>query len=127
MQKSKNQKVQKSKNKKIKKNARFRRCKKVLDFWIFRFFGFLDFCVLHLCFQTVETAPKLDSEKTAFVSVFTVFLRGVRVVGGGYHIQMFIYSRIYVVVFVCKMICWLLHLPIYVLYTHIHMCAGMYI
>ena len=35
------------------------------------------------CFQTVETAPKLDSEKTAFVSEFTVFLRGVRVVGGG--------------------------------------------
>ena len=60
-----------------------------MDFWILIFgfldfgvFGFLDFCVLHLCFQSVETAPKLDSEKTAFVSVFTVFLRGVRVVGG---------------------------------------------
>ena len=43
-------------------------------FWIF--------CFLHLCLQTVETAPKLDSGKKAFVSVFTVLLRGVRVVGG---------------------------------------------
>ena len=41
-----------------------------LDCWIL---GFLDFGVLHLCFQSVETAPKLDSEKKAFASVFTVF------------------------------------------------------
>ena len=50
------------------------------------------FCVLHLCFQSVETAPKLDAEKTAFVSGFTVFLRGVRVVGvGGDHIYVYRY------------------------------------
>ena len=57
-------------------------------------FGFWDvwiWCVLHLCFQSVETAPKLDSEKTAFVPVFTVFLRGVRVVGGGVTICSYIY------------------------------------
>ena len=50
---------------------------------MFGFLGCWIFCVLHLCFQSVETAPKLDSEKTAFVSVFAVFLRGVHVVGGG--------------------------------------------
>ena len=81
-QKPKIKKKQKSKN--PKKNARFRRCKsfRFLDFWIwdFQIFGFWDFgifsvfgflgfwvfgffCVLHLCFQSVETAPKLDSEK----------------------------------------------------------------
>ena len=67
-----------------------------LDFWIFGFFWI--FCVLHLCFQSVETAPKLDSEKkTAFVSVFIVFLRGVRVVGGGDHmyVYIYIYTKIY--------------------------------
>ena len=53
-----------------------------LDFWVFGFLGFWIFCGLHLCFQSVGTAPKLDSEKMAFVSVFTVFLRGVRVVRG---------------------------------------------
>ena len=55
------------------------------DFWIWGFldlgiFGFGDFwifCVLHMCFQSAETAPKLDSEETAFVSVFTVFFEGV--------------------------------------------------
>ena len=40
----------------------------VLDFWIF--------CVLHFCCQSVETAPKLDPEKTASVSVFTVLVKG---------------------------------------------------
>ena len=30
-------------------------------------------------------------KKPAFVSVFTVFLRGVRVVEGGYHIYIYIY------------------------------------
>ena len=60
-----------------------------LDFWILGFwiFGLLDF---YTCFQSVETAPKLDSEKTAFVSVFTVFLMGVRVVGGGDHIYRYV-------------------------------------
>ena len=47
------------------------------------------FCVLHLCVQSVETAPKLNSEKhTAFVSVFTVFLRA-----GGVTIYVFIDIR----------------------------------
>ena len=98
IQKSKNLKIQKSKNPKNPKipkspnpktNARFRRCKK---FWIFGLLDFRIFCVLHLCFQSVETAPKLDSEKTAFVWVFTVFLRGVRVVGGGDHIYIYTYT-----------------------------------
>ena len=49
------------------------------DFWSF---GFLDFCVLHLCIQSVETAAKLDSEKNGVcIGIYSVS-RGVRVVGG---------------------------------------------
>ena len=58
-----------------------------LDFWILGFFdfgfgdfgalGFLDFwifCVLHLCFQSVETAPKLDSEENGVcIGIYSVF------------------------------------------------------
>ena len=77
IQKSKTAKIQKSKNQKIKKKLQ-----DSVDVKNFEFLDFWIFCFLHLCFQTVETAPKLDSEKTAFVSIFTVFLRGVRVVGG---------------------------------------------
>ena len=66
-----------------------------MDFWVFGFLSFWIVCVLHLCFQSVETAQKLDLEKMAFVSVFTVFLRGVRVVGGGDHICIYIYVYIY--------------------------------
>ena len=61
-----------------------------MDFWVFVCLDFGIFCVLRSCFQSVETAPKLDTEKTAFVSVFAVFLRGVRVVGGGDHIYIYI-------------------------------------
>ena len=36
--------------------------------------GFWIFCVLHLCFQSVETAPKLDSEKTGVcIGIYSVF------------------------------------------------------
>ena len=60
-----------------------------LDFWVFGFSDFWKSCVLHLCFQSVETFGK-----TAFVSVFTVLLRGVRVVGAGGagHIYIYIYA-----------------------------------
>ena len=48
-----------------------------LDFWIFWSFGFLDFRffgVLHLCFQSVETAPTLDSEKNGVcIGIYGVF------------------------------------------------------
>ena len=68
-----------------------------LDFWIFGLLGFwgFGFFVVHLCFHSVEKAPKLGSEKKAFVTVFTAFLRGVRVVGGGAD-HMYIYIYIYV-------------------------------
>ena len=66
-----------------------------LDFGILRFLDFWISCVLHLCFQSVDTAPKLDSEKAAFVSVFTVFLRGLRVVGG---------VTIYIYIYVCTVL-----------------------
>ena len=66
-----------------------------MDFGIF-VFGFLGFWVLQLCFQSVETDPKLDSEKAAFVSVFTMFIRGVRVVSG-VTIYMYIYMYPYIV------------------------------
>ena len=52
------------------------------------------FWVLQLCFHCVETDPKLDSEKAAFVSVFRAVLRGVRVVGG-VTIYIYIYTFIY--------------------------------
>ena len=58
-----------------------------LDFWILGFLDFWDFdfwifCVLHLCFKSVETAPKLDSEKNGVcIGICSVF-KGVRVVGG---------------------------------------------
>ena len=41
-----------------------------------------------------QTDPKLDSEKAAFVSIFTVFLRGVRVVPGG-RVTIYIYMYMY--------------------------------
>ena len=109
-------KIEKSKNPKIQKSKKKMQASVdvksfgfldfwILDFWIFGFldfwiFGFLDCwicCVLHLCFQTVETAPKLDSEKKkTFVAVFTVLLRGVRVVGG---VTIYIYTHIYIYIY----------------------------
>ena len=48
-----------------------------LDFWIFGFCFFLSFwifSVLHLCLESVETAPKLDSEKNGVcISIYSVF------------------------------------------------------
>ena len=35
-------------------------------------------------------------KKLAFVSVFTVFLSGVRVVGGGDHIYIYMYTHLYI-------------------------------
>ena len=41
----------------------------MLDFRIF-----LSFCVLHWCFQSVETAPKLDSENNGVcIGIYSVF------------------------------------------------------
>ena len=77
----------------------------VLDFWIlnFQILRFLEFCVLDLeiwtlwvfacdfklCLRTCtgtctecKQEPTLDQQKTAFVSKFPVFRRGLRVVGG---------------------------------------------
>ena len=45
----------------------------LLDVWVFGFF-FLFFWVLQLCFQSVETDPKLDSEKTSVcVGIYSAF------------------------------------------------------
>ena len=45
-----------------------------LGFWIYGFLDFWMFCVLHLCFQSVETAPKLDSEKNGVcIGIYSVF------------------------------------------------------
>ena len=67
-------------------------------------FGFLVFCVLHLCFQSVETAPKLDLEKTAFVSVLAVFLSGVFVVAGGDHRYIYICTKACMYKYTCTYI-----------------------
>ena len=88
-----------------------------LDFWIFGFLGFWIFCVLQLCFQSVETAPKLDSEKIAFVSVFTVFLRGVSVVGG---VTTYIYIYMCVHIYTCIYLCVHIFMYLYV-YIYIYM------
>ena len=117
--KSKNLKIQKSKNPKIQYIYGILQFLFgfldfwILGFWIFGFwiFGFWIFCVLHLCFQSVETAPKLDSEKNGLcVSIFTVFLRGVRVVGGVTiyiyrYINIYIYIYIYIDYLYIQIIC----------------------
>ena len=94
--KIKNPKIQKSKNPKIQK--KLQDSVDVKKFWIFGFFfifgflGFWNFCVLHRCFQSVETAPKLDSEKTGVcIGIYSV-LWGVRVVGG---VTIYIYIYVY--------------------------------
>ena len=89
-----NEKIQTSKNPRIQKSNNSKNPKiqeNLQDSVDVKSFGFLGFWVLQLCFQSVETDPNLDSEKAACVSVFTVFLRGVRVVGGGCHIYIYIY------------------------------------
>ena len=91
-----------------------------LDFLGFWIFGYLDFFVLHLCFQSVETAPKLDSEKTAFVSVFTVFLRGVRVVGG---VTICIYICMYT--YMCAYM--YMSLYIFCMCVYVWVCVSIYI
>ena len=61
-----------------------------MGFWIFGFF-----CVLHLCFQSVEAAPKLDSEKNGVcIGIYSAFKGCVHVVGGGGgdHIYVYIYT-----------------------------------
>ena len=67
-----------------------------LDFWIFGFLDFWIFCVLHLCFQSVETAPRLDSEKTngVCISVYSVF-KGCACRSGGDHMYVYIYMYAY--------------------------------
>ena len=55
----------------------------------------MDFCVLHLCFQSVETAPKLDSEKNGVcIGIFSVF-KGCARRRGGDHIYVYIYTHVY--------------------------------
>ena len=78
-QKSKNLKFQKSKNLKKSKIQNFLHLRNLaivfgfLDLWIFGFFVFYT----SIC----RNSSKIGfGKKTAFVSVFTVFVRGVRVV-----------------------------------------------
>ena len=69
----------------------------MVDFWIlgfldFKIFGFLGFLCSTLVFSICRNSSNIGfGKKTAFVTVFTVFLRGVRVVGGGDHIYIYIY------------------------------------
>ena len=75
-----------------------------LDFWIFGFlgfwfFGFWIFCVLHMCFQSVETAPKLDSEKNGVcIGIYSVF-KGCACRGGGDPIYIYIYTEGYIYIY----------------------------
>ena len=59
-------------------------------------------------FSSCRNSSKIGFGKMAFVSVFTVFLRGVRVVGG---VTIYIYIYMHVCTYVC----------IYI-YTHISIC-----
>ena len=76
-----------------------------LDFWIFGFldfwaFGFLGFWVLQLCFQSVETDPKLDSEKgSVCVGIYSGF-EGSACRRGGIYIYTYIYTYIYIYIHV---------------------------
>ena len=67
-----------------------------LGVWVFGWFF-----VLHLCFQSVETAPKLDSEKNGVcISIYSVF-KGCACRRGGDHIKqkkniyIYIYPHLY--------------------------------
>ena len=97
--KSKNPKIQKPKNPKIQHFLHLRNLVIfVFDFWIFRFLDFWNFCVLHWCFQSVETAPKLDSEKKGVcISIYSVF-KGWACRRGA--VTIYIYSRDSALVFV---------------------------
>ena len=64
---------------------------------IFGFLGFWIFCVLHLCFQSVETAPKLDSEKNGVcIGIYSVS-KGCACRGGGDHIYTYVYIYILII------------------------------
>ena len=106
IQYSKNPKISKFKNtKKSKQIARYRRCKKCwtfgfldfLIFWVLDFCFF--FCVLYLCFQSVETAPKLDSEKNGVCSsIYSAFKR-CACRRGGDHIYIYMYRDIHIYIY----------------------------
>ena len=87
IQKSKNPKIQKSQNPKLFTES----CE---QFWIFGFsdlwiFGCFGFWVLQLCFQSVETDPKLDSEKgSVCLGIYNVF-KGCACHTGGDHIYIY--------------------------------------
>ena len=67
----------------------------------------MDFCVLHLCFQSVETAPKLDSEKHGVcISTYSVF-KG-RACRGGGGVYIYIYTHL------CMYICIYTHIRIHI-------------
>ena len=86
----------------------------------------MDFCVLHLCFQSVDTAPKLDSEKNGVcIGIYSVF-RGVRVVGGVtmyiyIYIHAYMYIYMYIYIYVCIFVCVRIYMFVYIyIYIYIH-------
>ena len=97
IQKSKIQKTQKPKNPKIQKSKTFYIYGILQFFWIF---GFWDFLCSTLVFQSVETAPKLDSEKNGVcIGIYTVF-KGCASRRGGDHIYIYVYICIYIYVYI---------------------------
>ena len=73
-----------------------------MDFLVFGFLDFYIFCVLHLCFQSVETAPKLDSEaKGVCIGIYSV-LKGLACRRG---VTIYIYIYIHIDVYMCMCIC----------------------
>ena len=72
-----------------------------MDFWILRFLGFW---VLQLCFRTVETDPKLDSEKgRVCVGIYSVF----KGCACRRWVTRYIYicTYIYIYMYICTCIC----------------------
>ena len=106
--KSKNSKLQNSKNQKSKNSTLFtstESCNNFLDSWLF---GFLGFLVLQLCFQSVETNPKLDAEKgSVCVGINSVF-KGCTCRRGVDHIYIYIetYTHVYIYIY---------------MYNHVHL------
>ena len=88
-----------------------------LEFWIFNFW------VLHLCFQSVKTDPKLDSEKGSIcVGTYSDFKECACRRGGDHihtYIHMYIYIRTYIYTYI--------HMYIYTyVYTYVHIYIYIY-
>ena len=99
MRNSNNPKIQTSQNPKIQKSRKMQDSVDVKSFCFFDFeflcfWIFFGFWVLQLCFQSVETDPRLDAEKgSVCVGIYSV-LKGCACGRGGDHTYVYIYIAV---------------------------------